>query len=35
MDSDAIRRADVDPRSRAEMLSPADFVRLAKVYTSL
>jgi 16S rRNA (adenine1518-N6/adenine1519-N6)-dimethyltransferase len=31
MDSDAIRRADVDPRARAETLSPADFVRLAKV----
>jgi len=32
MDSDAIRRADVDPRARAETLSPEDFVRLAKVY---
>jgi 16S rRNA (adenine1518-N6/adenine1519-N6)-dimethyltransferase len=30
MDVDAIRRADVDPRARAETLSPADFVRLAK-----
>jgi 16S rRNA (adenine1518-N6/adenine1519-N6)-dimethyltransferase len=35
MDSDAIRRADVDPRARAETLSPADFVRLAKVYGDL
>ena len=35
MDSDAIRRADVDPRARAETLAPADFVRLAKVYGSL
>ena len=35
LDSDAIRRADVDPRARAETLAPADFVRLAKVYTSL
>ena len=32
LDADAIRRADVDPRARAETLSPADFVRLAKVY---
>ncbi|MHB1057784.1 MAG: 16S rRNA (adenine(1518)-N(6)/adenine(1519)-N(6))-dimethyltransferase RsmA [Rhodanobacter sp.] len=32
LDSDAIRRADVDPRARAETLAPADFVRLAKVY---
>lgn len=32
MDSDGIRRADVDPKARAEMLSPADFVRLAKVH---
>ncbi|CAM5348678.1 16S rRNA (adenine(1518)-N(6)/adenine(1519)-N(6))-dimethyltransferase RsmA [Rhodanobacter lindaniclasticus] len=30
MDVDAIRRADVDPRARAETLSPADFVRLTK-----
>ncbi|WP_449427551.1 16S rRNA (adenine(1518)-N(6)/adenine(1519)-N(6))-dimethyltransferase RsmA [Rhodanobacter umsongensis] len=35
MDGDAIRRADVDPRARAETLAPADFVRLAKVYGSL
>ncbi|HZX70421.1 MAG TPA: 16S rRNA (adenine(1518)-N(6)/adenine(1519)-N(6))-dimethyltransferase RsmA [Rhodanobacter sp.] len=35
LDSDAIRRADVDPRARAETLAPADFVRLAKIYTSL
>lgn len=35
LDSDAIRRADVDPRARAETLAPADFVRLAKVYASL
>ncbi|HVC16261.1 MAG TPA: 16S rRNA (adenine(1518)-N(6)/adenine(1519)-N(6))-dimethyltransferase RsmA [Rhodanobacter sp.] len=32
LDSDAIRRADVDPRARAETLAPADFVRLAKVH---
>ena len=32
LDADAIRRADVDPRARAETLAPADFVRLAKVY---
>ncbi|MEO8810096.1 MAG: 16S rRNA (adenine(1518)-N(6)/adenine(1519)-N(6))-dimethyltransferase RsmA [Rhodanobacter sp.] len=31
MDTDAIRRADVDPRARAETLAPADFVRLAKI----
>lgn len=31
MDADAIRSADVDPKARAETLSPADFVRLAKV----
>jgi 16S rRNA (adenine1518-N6/adenine1519-N6)-dimethyltransferase len=31
MDSEAIRRADVDPKARAETLAPADFVRLAKV----
>jgi 16S rRNA (adenine1518-N6/adenine1519-N6)-dimethyltransferase len=31
MDADAIRRADVDPKARAETLAPADFVRLAKV----
>jgi 16S rRNA (adenine1518-N6/adenine1519-N6)-dimethyltransferase len=35
LDADAIRRADVDPRARAETLAPADFVRLAKVYGSL
>ncbi|HEY1588953.1 MAG TPA: 16S rRNA (adenine(1518)-N(6)/adenine(1519)-N(6))-dimethyltransferase RsmA [Rhodanobacter sp.] len=35
MDGDAIRRADVDPKARAETLAPADFVRLAKVYGSL
>jgi 16S rRNA (adenine1518-N6/adenine1519-N6)-dimethyltransferase len=32
LDSNAIRRADVDPKARAETLAPADFVRLAKVY---
>ena len=32
-DSDAIRSADVDPKARAETLSPGDFVRLAKVYS--
>jgi len=31
MDAEAIRSADVDPRARAEALSPADFVRLAQV----
>jgi 16S rRNA (adenine1518-N6/adenine1519-N6)-dimethyltransferase len=31
MDADAIRRADVDPKARAETLAPEDFVRLAKV----
>ena len=31
MDADAIQQADVDPKARAETLSPADFVRLAKV----
>ena len=31
MDADAIRQADVDPKARAETLSPDDFVRLAKV----
>jgi 16S rRNA (adenine1518-N6/adenine1519-N6)-dimethyltransferase len=31
MDADAIRQADVDPKARAETLSPNDFVRLAKV----
>ncbi|GAB2587527.1 16S rRNA (adenine(1518)-N(6)/adenine(1519)-N(6))-dimethyltransferase RsmA [Dyella jejuensis] len=31
LDADAIRRADIDPKARAETLAPADFVRLAKV----
>ena len=31
LDSDAIRRADVDPKARAETLAPDDFVRLAKM----
>jgi 16S rRNA (adenine1518-N6/adenine1519-N6)-dimethyltransferase len=31
MDADAIRRANVDPKARAETLSPEDFVRLAKI----
>jgi 16S rRNA (adenine1518-N6/adenine1519-N6)-dimethyltransferase len=31
MDAEAIRSADVDPKARAEVLSPADFVRLAQV----
>ena len=35
MDSDAIRRADVDPKARAETLAPTDFVRLAKIYGDL
>ncbi|HEY0199746.1 MAG TPA: 16S rRNA (adenine(1518)-N(6)/adenine(1519)-N(6))-dimethyltransferase RsmA [Rhodanobacter sp.] len=35
LDADAIRRADVDPKARAETLAPTDFVRLAKVYGSL
>jgi 16S rRNA (adenine1518-N6/adenine1519-N6)-dimethyltransferase len=35
LDSDAIRRADVDPKARAETLAPADFVRLAKIYGAL
>lgn len=35
LDSDAIRRADIDPRARAETLAPEDFVRLAKVYSGL
>jgi 16S rRNA (adenine1518-N6/adenine1519-N6)-dimethyltransferase len=34
LDSDAIRSADVDPKARAETLAPADFVRLAKVYSA-
>lgn len=35
MDTEAIRRAGVEPGARAETLSPADFVRLAKVYGGL
>ena len=35
LDSDAIRRADVDPMARAETLAPDAFVRLAKVYSTL
>ena len=35
MDGDSIRRADVDPKARAETLAPNDFVRLAKVYSNL
>ena len=35
LDSEAIRRAGVDPRARAETLAPADFVRLAKIYSGL
>jgi 16S rRNA (adenine1518-N6/adenine1519-N6)-dimethyltransferase len=35
MDSDAIRRADVDPKARAETLAPNDFVRLGKIYSNL
>jgi 16S rRNA (adenine1518-N6/adenine1519-N6)-dimethyltransferase len=35
LDADAIRRADVNPKARAETLAPADFVRLAKVYGAL
>ena len=31
LDAEAIRRAEVDPRARAETLAPADFVRLAKI----
>lgn len=34
LDSDAIRRADVDPKARAETLAPEDFVRLAKIYSA-
>lgn len=30
MDADTIRRADVDPKARAEQIAPTDFVRLAK-----
>jgi len=29
--SDAIARAGIDPKARAETLAPADFVRLAKL----
>jgi 16S rRNA (adenine1518-N6/adenine1519-N6)-dimethyltransferase len=35
MDADAIRQAEVDPKARAETLSPDDFVRLAKIKTAL
>jgi 16S rRNA (adenine1518-N6/adenine1519-N6)-dimethyltransferase len=35
MGTDAILRADVDPKARAETLAPTDFVRLAKIYGSL
>jgi 16S rRNA (adenine1518-N6/adenine1519-N6)-dimethyltransferase len=31
MDANAIMAADVDPKARAETLSPHDYVRLAKV----
>jgi len=31
MDSSAIMAADVDPKARAETLSPQDYVRLARV----
>lgn len=31
LDPDAIRRAGIDPKARAETLAPADFVRLAKI----
>ncbi|WP_049621253.1 16S rRNA (adenine(1518)-N(6)/adenine(1519)-N(6))-dimethyltransferase RsmA [Frateuria defendens] len=31
LDEEAIRRAGVDPKARAETLAPADFVRLAQV----
>jgi 16S rRNA (adenine1518-N6/adenine1519-N6)-dimethyltransferase len=34
LDSEAIRSAGVDPGARAETLAPADFVRLARIYTS-
>jgi len=34
MDTDAIRRAGVEPGARAETLAPEDFVRLAKIYGS-
>ncbi|WP_329741317.1 16S rRNA (adenine(1518)-N(6)/adenine(1519)-N(6))-dimethyltransferase RsmA [Dyella sp. A6] len=34
LDADAIRRADVDPKARAETLAPSDFVRLAKIAPS-
>ena len=32
MDTEAIRRAGVEPGARAETLAPEDFVRLAKIY---
>ena len=32
MDTDAIRRAGIEPGARAETLAPDDFVRLAKIY---
>jgi 16S rRNA (adenine1518-N6/adenine1519-N6)-dimethyltransferase len=32
MDTDAIRRAGVEPGARAETLAPEDFVKLAKIY---
>jgi 16S rRNA (adenine1518-N6/adenine1519-N6)-dimethyltransferase len=32
MNTDAIRRAGVEPGARAETLAPGDFVRLAKIY---
>ncbi len=35
LDSEAIRRADIDPRARAETLAPADFVRLTRIYSGL
>jgi 16S rRNA (adenine1518-N6/adenine1519-N6)-dimethyltransferase len=34
MDAQAILAADVDPKARAETLSPQDYVRLARVVTS-
>jgi 16S rRNA (adenine1518-N6/adenine1519-N6)-dimethyltransferase len=34
LDSEAIRRAGVDPGARAETLAPAAFVRLARIYSS-
>mgnify|MGYP001164735935 CR=1 FL=1 len=35
LDAEAIRRADVDPRARAETLVPEAFVRLAKLRTDV